>query len=203
MSNPPDPNEYIRLFLQIQQQQQQQQGSAPPLQGLFTAPSANDGAGALGNLGMTTMAAGAFSSASHQSANTGGDSLTLAQAAARTAAPDANDTVVTRQQQLLHAAKLLSTVNKSLAQTAVQQAMALGPLPNAFLSSLIQPQHQGQLQQPNGQDEVSLNRLLSDFITFSFSITVLFLFTACHESAKPPCFIFRFQNYCQEVVLFL
>jgi hypothetical protein len=175
MSNP---NEYIRLFLQIQQQQQQQ-GSAPPLQGQVTAPSANDAAGALGNLlaglrpaGMTTMAAGAFSSASHQSAN-GGDSLTLAQAVARTAAPDTNGTAVTRQQQLLHAAKLLSTVNKRLAQTAVQQAMALGPLPNAFLSLLIQPQHQGQLQQPNSQDEVSLNKLLSDFITFLFSITCL------------------------------
>lgn len=114
MSNPPDSNEYLRLFLQLQQQQQ---GTAPANNP--NAPSINNAPSSLGNIlsGLNPAA-------------TAGEPSAPAPAYANTShpapLPAPNEEGRAQQQQLLLAsAQLLANVNPALAKAAVEHAMAL------------------------------------------------------------------------------
>jgi hypothetical protein len=125
-----DPNELIRLLLAQQQQQQQQQQDVEtaqphnknqqlfqqiPQQSVATAPNTN-------------ASFGPAASASAISASNNGTQL-LAPTAASNPAAQPKNTVQQQQQSLMQSAELLANINPALAVMAMEQALALGPLP--------------------------------------------------------------------------
>lgn len=147
-NNPPDPNEYLRLLLQLQQTQQQQgqAGTAPqagavplppPLQHIHNnAVPANPAALArLGNLlaGLspnTGTSAGEASAPAFAAPNAHSTSAPNPSPLLASNASGSIDTI--QQQQLLIAsAQLLVNVNPQLAAAAMEQAMSLASQSNS------------------------------------------------------------------------
>jgi hypothetical protein len=151
-SNPPDPNELLRLLLQQQQQQQAQQQVPPPnSQG---APANQANTNMLEGLVAQYLRAGqgaAGAAGSTLPQNSAVNRSSLPQVALNhTSNPAANPNRSAPQQQqqqqqkLLALQGLLSTLNQSLAE-ATQQAV---PAQSTTAFSMSQPQqYQGLLQQ--------------------------------------------------------
>ena len=114
-----DPNEYLKFLIQQQQQAQRQQaqGGAADRRQPGAVPSAD-----LGNLVAEYLRA---SSASTSGNGTTATPFASLMSSASPPAPNNVDSVQQQQQQLLASAKLLSSVNPSLAAAAVEHAMAL------------------------------------------------------------------------------
>ena len=152
MSNPPDPNEQMRLLLQIQQQaqhaaaRQQTAAEQQPLEG--TPPSQ---AGPLSSLETTRDLSNAPASASRANRSSAPALAPLwynpdeaaAGGAANVALTEAGVAAVgdvTQQQQLLiESARLLMNVNPGLAAAAVEHAMNLAGRESVSASSKAAP----------------------------------------------------------------
>lgn len=142
-SNPPDPKEYTKLLRQIQKQQRrcqqlQQTGILLPQQPLHTkgAHPENSGGQGLTMPSGTTLTGNPSNVPLKQSTDGTQQSNLETPAESQPFSVDSNQT--DQQHQLLISAKLLATVNPSLAAAAVEQAMSIGPLLDSFLNPLIQ-----------------------------------------------------------------